>query len=341
MKFGVMDHLDLSSSLSQADHFEDRLKLGELFDAAGFHCFHVTEHHFTPLGGGSTPSVFLAALAQRVKRMRVGTLVYALPAHHPLRLIEEICVLDQLSRGRLDIGFGRGSVPEELAYMGVYTAKAREIYDEGLAIVEQGLRNGRVDFEGRHFKFRDVPLHLKPFQQPMPPIWYGVHSTESAERAGKARFNIVVNENTDASAKYIADFRRSLAANGHTGDDPFIGLARTLVVADTDQKAMEIASRAHDVFQKNFTWMHRRHGRTPQHWGLDTKFEELVQMERSFAGSPESVARFLEHQHRETGANYAVLRFSFGDMTFAEMQHSIKLFAGQVMPQLAQVKELA
>ena len=341
MKFGAMDHLDLSNPLSQADHFEDRLKLGEMFDAAGFHCFHVTEHHFTPLGGGSVPSVYLSALAQRVKNMRVGTLVYALPAHHPLRLIEEICVLDQMSRGRLDIGFGRGSVPEELAYMGVDTPKAREIYDEGLAIVEMGLREGHVDFAGKHFNFRDVPLHLRPYQKPMPPVWYGVHSTESAERAGTARFNIVVNENTDASAKYIGEFRRSLAAHGHQGEDPFIGLARTIVVADTDEKAMAIADRAQDVFQQSFTWMHRRHGRTPMHWGLDTKFSELVEMERSFAGSPKSVARFLEQQHRATGANYSVLRFSFGDMSFAEMSRSIELFASKVMPQLAAVKELA
>ena len=341
MKFGAMDHLDLSNGLPQADHFEDRLRLGEMFDAAGFYCFHVTEHHFTPLGGGSTPSVYLSALAQRVKRMRVGTLVYALPAHHPLRLAEEICVLDQLSRGRLDIGFGRGSVPEELAYMGVDTQKAREIYDEGLAVVEQALRDGHVNFEGKHFTFKDVPLHLRPYQKPMPPMWYGVHSTESAERAARAKFNIVVNEDTDVSAKYIADFRRTRASLGQTEPEPLIGLMRTIVVGETDEKALALADRAHDVFQKTFTWMHRRHGRVPQHWGLDTKFAELMKSERSFAGSPDSVFQFLENQIRTTGATYSVLRFSFGDQSFDEMRRSIELFTEKVMPRLEKALEPA
>lgn len=341
MKFGAMDHLDLSTPLSQADHYENRLRLGEMFDAAGFHCFHITEHHFTPLGGGSVPSVFLSALAQRVKRMRVGTLVYALPAHHPLRLLEEICVLDQLSRGRLDIGFGRGSVPEELAYLGVDTTKAREIYDEGLAIIEQGLRNGHIDFAGKHFTFRDVPFHLKPFQRPMPPVWYGVHSTESSERAARARFNVVVNEDTRICAKYITEFRNELAATGYEGPDPFIGLARTIFIADTDEKALEIANRAYVVFQNNFTWLHQRFGRIPQHWGIDLTFDKLIPTGRAIAGSPETVARQLEEQHRMTGANYAVLRFSFGDLTFGEMGRSIELFATKVMPALAKVPELA
>jgi alkanesulfonate monooxygenase SsuD/methylene tetrahydromethanopterin reductase-like flavin-dependent oxidoreductase (luciferase family) len=337
MKFGVMDHLDISSALPLSEHYEDRLKLGEMFDAAGFHCFHVTEHHFTPLGGGSVPSVYLSALAQRTKSMRIGTLVYALPAHQPLRLVEEICVLDQMSGGRLDIGFGRGSVPEELAYMGVDTSRARQIYDEALQVVEMGLRDGHVTFEGEHFTYKDVPLHLKPFQKPMPPVWYGVHSVESAQRAARSRFNIVVNENTGPSAKYIDIFRKELEASGGQDADPLIGLARTIYVADTDAEALKVARRAHDVFQKTFTWMHRRFNRVPEYWGLDTTFDELVEAERNFAGSPESVAGFLADQHRATGANYAVLRFSFGDMTFDEMRRSVELFTSKVMPEISHI----
>src|SRR4029077_8279970 len=76
----------------------------------------VAEHHFTPLGMAPSPSVFLSAVSQRTKRLRFGTFVYALPAHHPLRVLEEICMLDHMSGGRLEIGFGRGSVPFEIAY---------------------------------------------------------------------------------------------------------------------------------------------------------------------------------------------------------------------------------
>src|SRR5262249_58691603 len=97
---------------------EERLQLVEAYDAAGFHAYHLAEHHATPLGMAPSPGVFLAAVAQRTRNLRFGALVYALPLHHPLRMIEEICMLDHLSGGRVDIGFGRGSSPIELAHFG-------------------------------------------------------------------------------------------------------------------------------------------------------------------------------------------------------------------------------
>jgi alkanesulfonate monooxygenase SsuD/methylene tetrahydromethanopterin reductase-like flavin-dependent oxidoreductase (luciferase family) len=86
-----------------------------------------------------SPSVFLAAVAQRTRRLRFGPMVYALPLYHPLRLIEEICMLDQMSGGRLDIGFGRGASPIELGYFGQDPAKAQSIYAEGLELVIKGM----------------------------------------------------------------------------------------------------------------------------------------------------------------------------------------------------------
>src|SRR5215211_6896638 len=117
MHFGVFDHLDHSGVPLQT-YYEDRLTIIEAYDRAGFYAYHLAEHHSTPLGMAPSPSVFLSAVAQRTKRLRFGPMVYALPLHHPLRLIEEICMLDHLSGGRLDIGFGRGSSPIELAYYG-------------------------------------------------------------------------------------------------------------------------------------------------------------------------------------------------------------------------------
>ena len=85
----------------------------EAYERAGFYAYHLAEHHSTPIGMAPSPSVFLSAIAQRTKHLRFGPMVYALPLHHPLRLIEEICMVDQLSGGRLEIGFGRGSSPTE------------------------------------------------------------------------------------------------------------------------------------------------------------------------------------------------------------------------------------
>ena len=110
MEFGVFDHLDRQGG-SLADYYESRLRIAEAYDRAGFYAYHLAEHHSTPLGLAPSPSVFLAGVAQRTRKLRFGPLVWAMPMHHPLRLIEEICMLDQMSGGRLEIGFGRGSVP--------------------------------------------------------------------------------------------------------------------------------------------------------------------------------------------------------------------------------------
>src|ERR1041384_358152 len=143
MEFGVFDHLD-RNELALRHSYESRLQIIEAYDRLGFYAYHVAEHHSTPIGIAPAPSVVLAAVAQRTRRLRFGPMVYALPLYHPLRMIEEICMLDQMSGGRLDVGFGRGASPIELDLYGTDPAAARDIYDEALAIVTQGLTGGSV-----------------------------------------------------------------------------------------------------------------------------------------------------------------------------------------------------
>src|SRR4029450_189993 len=150
--FGLFDWVDRRQGpLGQL--YEDRLRLLEAADAAGFAGYHLAEHHSTPLGMAPSPSVFLAAAAQRTIRLRFGPLVWPMPLHHPLRLIEEICMLDQLSRGRPELGFGRGAAPIELEYYGVDPQDAQEIYAEAVELVLKGLTHKVLDFEGRRFSF--------------------------------------------------------------------------------------------------------------------------------------------------------------------------------------------
>ena len=134
MEFGVFDHLDRYGG-ALADYYEDRLRIVEAYDRAGFYAYHLAEHHSTPLGMAPSPSVFLSAVAQRTSKLRFGPLVWAMPLHHPLRLIEEICMLDQLSGGRLEIGFGRGSVPFEISYYGQNAEERQQIYAERLELI--------------------------------------------------------------------------------------------------------------------------------------------------------------------------------------------------------------
>ena len=232
MDFGVFDHLD-RGPLPLRDYYEARLKLIEAYDRAGFHAYHLAEHHSTPLGMAPSPSVFLAAAAQRTKRLRLGTMVYALPLHHPLRMIEEICMLDHLSGGRLDIGFGRGSSPIELEYYGQDPEDAPRVYAEALDVVMRGLKEKVLNAETRTHRFEDVPMEFAPLQQPHPPLWYGVHSPESAERAARMGSNIACNEPAEASAGYIA--RYWSAWREHQGDrapPPKAGVTHFVVVAE-------------------------------------------------------------------------------------------------------------
>src|SRR5436309_11432266 len=127
MRFGVFDHLD-DSGLPLTRHFEERLRLIEAYDRAGFYGYHLAEHHSTPLGFAPSPGIFLSAVAQRTKRLRFGPMVYLLPFYHPIRLIEEICMLDQLSDGRLELGIGRGVSPFEARHYGLDFAETQRIY---------------------------------------------------------------------------------------------------------------------------------------------------------------------------------------------------------------------
>src|SRR2546421_10696896 len=143
MEFGIFDHLDRSPS-SLADYYEERLAIVELFDRAGFHAYHLAEHHLTDLGMAPSPSVFLAAVAQRTKRLRFGPMIYAAPLYHPLRLLQEICMLDQMSAGRLDMGFGRGAAAAEIRFFDVDPAQTERLYEEVVGFILEGLREGAV-----------------------------------------------------------------------------------------------------------------------------------------------------------------------------------------------------
>ncbi len=236
---GVFDHLD-RGNVPLDQFYEARFRVIEAFERAGLYAYHVAEHHFTPLGMAPSPSVYLAAVAQRTKRLRFGPLVYALPLYHPLRLIQEICMLDQISGGRLEIGFGRGASSIEAGY---YDQRAaQEIYEEGLALVLEGLRSRRLNFEGKIYRFKDVPLALEPRQKPHPPLWYGVHSVDSAARAARQGLNVVSFELPDAARAVAESYRRSWRESHGDAPLPKNGLLRFVFVGKN--RSGRLADRA-------------------------------------------------------------------------------------------------
>ena len=119
MEFGVFDHLDNRDGAFIETIYQERLKLIVEYENSGITHYHLAEHHATPLGLSPSPSVFLAAISQLTKNMKFGPMVYCLPLYDPLRLISEICMLDQLSKGRFEFGIGRGISPYEVAFFNI------------------------------------------------------------------------------------------------------------------------------------------------------------------------------------------------------------------------------
>jgi alkanesulfonate monooxygenase SsuD/methylene tetrahydromethanopterin reductase-like flavin-dependent oxidoreductase (luciferase family) len=333
MQFGVFDHLD-RNDLPLRDYYESRLAIAETYDRLGFYAYHIAEHHSTPLGMAASPNVFLASVAQRTKRLRFGPLVYALPLYHPLRMIEEICMLDQMSGGRLEIGFGRGSVPAELIYYGQKPEQAQAVYAEALELILQGLTSRTLSFRGEFFQLDNVPMELAPFQKPHPPVWYGVHAPESAARAARKGLQVVSLDPLAATCASFDSFRAAWREACGAKPLPLMGLGRFVVVADSDAAALAIARRAYPRWHDSFTFLHRMHGRLNVHPRPPT-FDGLAEAGQGVAGAPATVAAFLRRELAETGSNYCVCQFAFGDLSQAETVRSVELFARDVMPALA------
>ena len=339
MEFGVFDHLDHTGA-PLPDFYEDRLKIAEAYDRAGFYAYHLAEHHATPLGMAPSPNVFLAALAQRTKRLRFGPMVFVVPLYHPLRLISEICMLDQMSGGRLELSFGRGASPIELEYFGADPKQAQDIYNEAVEVILTGLSHKTLTFHGKHFDFDNVPMALGPLQTPHPPIWYGAHAPDSAARAARKALNIINLDPTAHIRETVASYRKAWQDAKGSAPLPKIGLGRFIVVANTDEQAMRLASRAYRPWFDSFIHLSRLRGRAQTH-PRPEEFEPLMERGQGIAGSPATVRKLLAAQIAETGCNYVVGQFAFGDMTRDEALRSIELFARDVMPTLQEIREPA
>src|SRR3954463_3892249 len=169
LKYGIFDWVDVNGEMPVNDLFEQRLRMLEYADEAGFFCYHVAEHHGTPLSMSPSPNLLLTAVAQRTERLHIGSMVTILPLMNPVRMVEEACMLDHLSNGRLELGVGRGTSRDEAAGLGAKYEEARGPsrdeaavlgsnyeeargrFDEALDILVQGLETGRIDFEGKYY----------------------------------------------------------------------------------------------------------------------------------------------------------------------------------------------
>jgi len=335
-EFGIFDSFDLGAS-TPGQVIADRLAFAVAAEAAGIGHYHVTEHHGTPLSVCPSPNLFLAALSQRTTTMRIGPLVYVLPAYDPLRLAEEIAVLDQLCHGRLDVGVGSGVSPYELGYLGVDIGDARALYAETLQVVTRALATGRMEHRGERLRDYDVELSVGPVQRPYPPLWYASSNTRTAEWAGANGVNFVGRWNggtfAPAAGTYWDAWRagRDSPTRMNPGEGtPRVGVAATVYIGATDAEALNRYRKAGDVFARELTKLwhdhddHRADGIADAEGGL-ARGTALV-------GSAETVRDLLLEQVDHAPINYVEATLAFGDLTAAEAHANLQAFAEVVMP---------
>jgi alkanesulfonate monooxygenase SsuD/methylene tetrahydromethanopterin reductase-like flavin-dependent oxidoreductase (luciferase family) len=332
MKFGIFDHLD-DNETGITQLYRDRLTLVEAYERAGMYAYHIAEHHGTPLGFAPSPSVFLSAAIQRTKTLRLGALVYLLPFYHPVRIAEEIAMLDHLSDGRIEMGVGRGVSPIEAGFYDLEPSELMAMYQESLEVVQAMYASDTFTFSGKYHKFDHIPVVLKPVQRPHPPLWYGVGNPETAEWAAANTVNAVTIGTPEHTRAIAMRYREAWAKLGKAEADlPLIGVSRHIVVAETDEEAKALAQRAYLKWREHFFHLANRFG-----YKLNTASiypEDWATIERQgngFAGSPESVRAYIGAQV-DTGINYFVSWLAFGDLTLRESLRSLELFSKHVMP---------
>lgn len=331
--FGMFDHVDRSDE-PLGVLYEHRLKLVEAAEAAGFRTYHVAEHHATRLGMAPSPGIFLAAVAQRTRRIRFGPLVYLLPLYTPLRLIEEIAMLDQMSGGRFELGVGRGISPYELAYCGIDFLEAPAMYEEALEVILAGLRGGRLTHRGRHYRYLNVPIELSPVQRPHPPLWQGVTSPEGAAAAARRGVNIVGTAPNARMKEVVERYFEVWDENAGGGTTPMVGIQRHVFVAESDTEAMAGARVAYKTWYDSLTSLWRQFNTVPARFA--ETLERALTIDAAIVGSPATVRAEVERHLAATGCNYFVGRFIYGNLAYEPAARSLALWGQEVMPHFAE-----
>jgi alkanesulfonate monooxygenase SsuD/methylene tetrahydromethanopterin reductase-like flavin-dependent oxidoreductase (luciferase family) len=343
VQFGLFDHIDRSDR-PLAQQYDERLQLIAAADAAGFYGYHLAEHHATPLNTAPIPGAFLAAAARVTRRIRLGPLVYLLPLYSPLRLIEEICMLDHLSHGRLEVGVGRGVSPYEMNYHHVDAEKSRDIFIDAYDCVVAGLTHDRLTHHGPYFRYDDVPVVLQPLQQPHPAFWYASSNDVGAAWAGEHGLHFVTTGATQRAQANIGAFTEALARRGGLAAVPHlqfaggtaIGVTRHVVVAESDAQARRIGKPAHDRLHANQAFLRREaaargKGGDVTYPAADD-FDAAIAEGTTIVGTPDTVRAEIERQAEALGINYFIGYFMFGTMALADALQSLELFARYVLP---------
>ena len=346
----------LKGAANYAEHLDEMAYCEELgFDGVVFN-----EHHYSAYGTMPSPNLIASALSQKTKKIKIGVLGNILPLrNHPVRVAEEYAMIDCLSNGRLIAGFVRG-IPPEYIWYGVNPAESRGRFQEAYDLIMTAWTQSVWSFEGEFFKLKDCAIWPRPVQQPHPPIWIAARSAESIEWCVKRHLTCAqVYQTTGQIEDTFGYYRTKANEDGwHAGPDKFI-LCRHIYIDESEQKAHEFGDPAMRYF---FTVFNRGFNEAINKGAVDQKLTAALISERSFsyfregnrerhdfskldwqglidsgyliAGNPDSVAKQIQSQMKQIGADHFMGMFHIGNLAHDKVVNSLNLFKKEIMPRL-------
>jgi len=349
MRFGLFFQAPEADGQTHAERYAEMLDLIVLADELGFDVAWLAELHF---GGAfsllANPLMAVPVIAQRTRRIRVGTAVALLPLHHPLSCAEQAATADLLSGGRLEFGVGRGSIPSQFHGFGVSVAENRGRFDEALEIIRLAWTKERFSYEGRFYRVDDVSVVPKPVQRPHPPIRVAVHSAESFAHIGDLGLPIYSGTTTTPLPQlreYLTLYRDHLAAHGHAWQSDQMALMLPVHVGATGAAARGAMKPGVRKYYQNlraiFSALPESYGdhlprlRTIEETLANLPYERFFRDQGVFGDAAEVVDR-LRAARDEFGLSQVICWFDQGNMLpRAEVERTMREFADRVMPRLA------
>jgi alkanesulfonate monooxygenase SsuD/methylene tetrahydromethanopterin reductase-like flavin-dependent oxidoreductase (luciferase family) len=350
MRFGTYYFLQAPPAIDHAEVIQREIEQMVWTEELGFDSVWLTEHHFIDYGLSVSPSVLAAAVAMRTRRVRIGLAAAILPFHDPIRLAEELALVDILSGGRLDVGVGRGNRPVEFEGLRVPQIENRERFEETLAIMVRAWTEERFSFEGRHFQIPEVRVIPKPLQRPHPPLYVVCVSADTIEATalrGLPMLNSILRGPVDQLVSqrdtYVTACRKAGRSDAEIASLlSRWGVSRHVYVAPTDAEALaqtreaemwyqealrkflipERIERVHPLLQPGFRAMAEKFAHV--------SWDDLVRETVAF-GSPDTVAERIAELQR-LGVGEVLCWMNFGGLPQHQVRRSMELFAREVMP---------
>ena len=357
LEFGVWDQMqtyEVMQAATAAEVYEKHIRQAQLMERVGFEYYWTLEHQGSYVGAVTSPQMFLLAVARHTESLRLGTMIWQLPFHHPIRLAQDVAMLDHLSGGRVEFGTGIGVHEHEFMRWGLDFYSRQEMSEEALDIIELAWRgDGTVTYEGKYWQIDEALIEPAPLQRPHPPIWAAVHSPRAIDFAAQRGYHMAQNIDTDESmAQKFADWREAWKGYGHEGPMPRQFLMRVVHVAETDELAHEQARtyllEANTLGREIVSSSRLGFGSNPRGMGHEDS-EDIRERGRIFrecarsydfwldnglalVGSPESVARQIAEGREKIGYDHFAGKFHIGRMPHAMVESSLTLFGQEIIP---------